>query len=150
MGHGVIGWQEERLPDTLTPCDPDTLVMTIAADVHEGWLTASKRAAAGVEGPLATERDDAAFALALSSLTRRQRQIVRLRARGLTIAEIRDLYFLSENTVKKHLHAAFRALGLGTLRHQARLGRACYLLGRYDAGQDGKTARRQDGESVGR
>jgi DNA-binding CsgD family transcriptional regulator len=108
--------------------------MSIAAiDVHEGWLTGGKRAAASVDGPLATEREDAAFALALAALTRRQRQIVRLRARGLTIAEICDRYFLSENTVKKHLHAAFRILGLGTLRHQARLGRACYLLGRYDA-----------------
>ena len=125
--------------------------MSVAAiDVHEGWLSAGKRATAGVEGPLATERDDAAFALALASLTRRQRQIVRLRARGLTIAEICDRYFLSENTVKKHLHAAFRTLGLGALRHQARLGRACYLLGRYDARPDGQTARRRAGESVSR
>jgi DNA-binding NarL/FixJ family response regulator len=124
--------------------------MSIAAiDVHEGWLTGSKRAAPGVDGPLATEREDAAFALALAALTRRQRQIIRLRARGLTIGEICDRYFLSENTVKKHLHAAFRTLGLGTLRHQARLGRACYLLGRYDAsrwvgksGEDGQTASR--------
>ena len=130
----VAGCLEERLPDTLSPCDPDTVVMSIAAiDVHEGWLTGGTRAAAGVDGPLATERDDAAFALALASLTRRQRQIIRLRARGLAIAEICDRYFLSENTVKKHLHAAFRTLGLGALRHQARLGRACYLLGRYDA-----------------
>ncbi len=106
---------------------------SLPADVHEGWLTGGKRAATGVDGLLATERDDAAFALALASLTRRQRQIIRLRARGLTIAEICDRYFLSENTVKKHLHAAFRTLGLGALRHQARLGRACYLLGRYDS-----------------
>ena len=103
-----------------------------AADVHEGWLSPGKRAAAGGDDPLATARDDAAFALALASLTKRQRQIVRLRARGLTIAEICDRYYLSENTVKNHLHGAFRALGLGALRHQARLGRACYLLGRYD------------------
>src|SRR3954453_19309744 len=103
-----------------------------ATDVHQGWLTVGKQAADGDEGALATAPDDAAFALALASLTKRQRQIVRLRARGLTIAEIRDRYFLSENTVKKHLHAAFRTLGLGALRHQARLGRACYLLGRYD------------------
>ena len=131
-------------PVTLTPCDPDTLVHpSPAVDVHEGWLTTSKRATAGVEGRLATERDDAAFALALASLTRRQRQIMQLRARGLTIAEICDRYFLSQNTVKKHLHAAFRALGLGTLRHQARLGRACYLLGRYDAS-------REVGESMSR
>jgi DNA-binding CsgD family transcriptional regulator len=113
-----------------------------AADVHEGWLTAGKRAAGG-EGPLATARDDAAFELALASLTKRQRQIVRLRARGLTIAEICDRHYLSENTVKNHLRAAFRTLGLDTLRHQARLGRACYLLGRYEA-------RRRHGESGSR
>ena len=124
---------------------------TTAADVHAGWLTAGKRAAAGGEGPLATARDDAAFALALASLTKRQRQIVRLRARGLTIAEICDRYYLSENTVKNHLRAAFRTLGLGALRHQARLGRACYLLGRYEARrQGGKTASREVEESVSR
>jgi DNA-binding NarL/FixJ family response regulator len=117
-----------------------------AADVHAGWLTAGKRATTG-DGPLATRRDDAAFALALSSLTRRQRQIVHLRARGLTIAEIGDRYYLSENTVKNHLRAAFRTLGLDDLRHQARLGRACYLLGRYEARREGGTARRQDGET---
>jgi DNA-binding NarL/FixJ family response regulator len=107
--------------------------MTItAADIHQGWLAAGKRAPAGSEGPLASARDDAAFAEALASLTKRQRQIVRLRARGLSIAEIGDRYYLSENTIKNHLHAAFRSLGLDDLRHQARLGRACYLLGRYD------------------
>ena len=117
-----------------------------AADVHQGWLSAGKRATSG-DGPLATAPDDEAFALALASLTKRQRQIVRLRARGLTIAEICDRYYLSENTVKNHLRGAFRALGMGGLRHQARLGRACYLLGRYDgsreAGGDGETARGQ-------
>jgi DNA-binding NarL/FixJ family response regulator len=108
-----------------------------AAGVHEGWLAAGKRVAAGGEGPLATALDDAEFASALAALTKRQRQIVRLRARGLTITEICDRYYLSENTIKRHLHAAFRGLGLGTLRHQARLGRACYLLGRYDSLRDG-------------
>jgi DNA-binding NarL/FixJ family response regulator len=107
-----------------------------ATDVHQGWLIAGKQAPAGDEDPLATTPDDTAFALSLASLTRRQRQIVRLRARGLTIAEICDRYYLSENTIKKHLHAAFRTLGLGALRHQARLGRACYLLGRYDASRE--------------
>jgi DNA-binding CsgD family transcriptional regulator len=121
--------------------------MTITApDIHQGWLTAGKRPAGG-DGPLATRGDDAAFARALASLTRRQRQIVRLRARGLTIAEIGDRYYLSENTVKNHLHAAFRILGLDNLRHQARLGRACYLLGRYEARREGGAARRQDGET---
>ena len=115
--------------------------MSIApADIHEGWLSAGKRATTG-DGALATAGDDAAFALALGSLTRRQRQIVRLRAGGLTIAEICDRYYLSENTVKNHLRGAFRTLGLDGLRHQARLGRACYLLGRYDGSRE-ETARR--------
>jgi DNA-binding CsgD family transcriptional regulator len=113
-----------------------------AGDIPEGWLAAGKRATSG-DAALATTGDDAAFALALAALTRRQRQIVRLRARGLTIAEICDRYYLSENTVKNHLRGAFRALGLGGLRHQARLGRACYLLGRYDAS-------REVGQSVSR
>src|SRR5215210_3160478 len=96
--------------------------MTLAtADVHEGWLSRGKRVVASGEDPLATTRDDAAFALAL------------------TIAEICDRYYLSENTVKNHLHGAFRTLGLSSLRHQARLGRACYLLGRYDVVRAGET-----------
>ena len=115
---------------------------SLAVDVHEGWLTVGKRAAAGGDGPLATTLDDAEFASALAALTKRQRQIVRLRARGLTITEICDRYYLSENTIKRHLHAAFRGLGLGTLRHQARLGRACYLLGRYDSLRDAKPVSR--------
>jgi DNA-binding CsgD family transcriptional regulator len=126
---------DSRHPATPLPCYPITLVhpvmSTAAVDIHEGWLAAGKRAGAG-DGAQATARDDAAFALALASLTKRQRQIVRLRAGGLTIAEISDRYYLSENTVKNHLHGAFRTLGLAGLRHQARLGRACYLLGRYD------------------
>jgi DNA-binding NarL/FixJ family response regulator len=118
--------------------------MSVAtADIHPGWLAAAPRGAAGEPGPLASARDDDAFAAALASLTKRQRQIVRLRARGLTIAEIGDRYFLSENTIKNHLHAAFRSLGLGALRHQARLGRACYLLGRYDGSREvGKSGSR--------
>ena len=117
--------------------------MSVAViDVHEGWLTPGKRTAAGGDEPLATARDDTAFASALASLTKRQRQIIHLRARGLTIAEICDHCFLSENTVKNHLHGAFRTLGLGGLRHQARLGRACYLLGRYEAMREGESARR--------
>ena len=105
-----------------------------AVDIHEGWLAAGKRATG--DSAVATTGDDAAFALALASLTKRQRQIVRLRAGGLTIAEICDRYYLSENTVKNHLQGAFRALGLDGLRHQARLGRACYLLGRYDVSRE--------------
>ena len=108
--------------------------MSVAAlDVHEGWLSLSNRAAAGRDAPLASPSDDAAFAVALASLTKRERQMLLLRAQGLTIAEICDRCFLSETTVKNHTHGAFRKLGLGGLRQQARTARACYLLGRYDA-----------------
>jgi LuxR family maltose regulon positive regulatory protein len=118
--------------------------MRIAApDVHEGWLSPSGGAAASRDAPLASPPDDAAFALGLTSLTKRERQILRLRAKGLTIAEICDRYFLSENTVKNHLRGAYRKLALGSLRQQARTARACYLLGRYDA-------RRRDGENQNR
>lgn len=111
------------------------------ADIHQGLLRAGTAAGSG-ENPLATAPDDAAFAAALASLTRWQRQIVRLRARGLTITEIGERYFLSEHTIKNHLPAAFRTLGLTGLRHQTRLGRACYPLGRYDG-------RRRDGQMAG-
>jgi DNA-binding CsgD family transcriptional regulator len=120
-----------------TPPSPITDRPSPAAGIHEGWLTSGKRATCS-DGALATAGDDAAFAQALASLTKRQRQIVRLRARGLTIAEIGDRFYLSENTIKNHLRGAFRALGLGSLRHQARLGRACYLLGRYDVSRESR------------
>ena len=146
MGDGTDRGPVSRSPVTHDPAPSSRPAP--AAGIHAGWLTAGRRPAAGGEGPLATARDDAAFAAALASLTGRQRQIVQLRARGLTIAEICDRCYLSENTVKHHLHAAFRALGLDSLRHQARLGRACYLLGRYDGSRE--SARRQDGKTVSR
>ena len=120
-----------------------------AVDIHEGWLAAGKRGTPGGGAP-ATTRDDAAVALALASLTRRQRQIFRLRAGGLTIAEICDRYYLSENTVKNHLQGAFRTLGLDSLRHQARLGRACYLLGRHDGSRRSEVGGRERQRVVGR
>jgi DNA-binding CsgD family transcriptional regulator len=113
-----------------------------AADIHQGWLTGGQRAA---DDARASAPDDAAFARALAALTRRQRQIVRLRARGLTIAEIGERAYLSEHTVKNHLRSALRTLGLDGLRPQARLGRACYLLGRYDASRESEVGSRESG-----
>ena len=86
--------------------------------------------------------------------------MLRLRAQGLTIGEIREQCFLGDSTVKAHLHSAFRKLGLGGLRDHGKGARACYLLGRYDARAErgvasppspkGKPARRQDGKTASR
>ena len=57
----------------------------------------------------------------LLALTPRQREIVGLVARGLTNAEIGRELFLTEGTVKQHLRAAYKALGVGTRVQAARL-----------------------------
>ncbi len=77
--------------------------------------------------------EDVAFARALGTLSKRERQVLRLRAHGLTIVEICEQCFLGDSTVKAHLHSAFRKLDLGGLRDHGKGARACYLLGRYDA-----------------
>ena len=57
----------------------------------------------------------------LLALTPRQREILGLVARGLTNAEIGRELFLTEGTVKQHLRAAYKALGVGTRVQAARL-----------------------------
>ena len=48
----------------------------------------------------------------LLALTARQREILELVAQGLTNAEIARRLFLTEGTVKQHLRAAYKALGV--------------------------------------
>jgi DNA-binding NarL/FixJ family response regulator len=57
----------------------------------------------------------------LLALTPRQREILGLVARGLTNAEIGRELYLTEGTVKQHLRAAYKALGVGTRVQAARL-----------------------------
>ena len=108
--------------------------MSVAIDVHHGWLAPTSR-----PGPLTAPRggspeEDAAFARALATLSKRERQMLRLRAQGLTIVEICERCFLGDSTVKAHLHSAFRKLDLDELRDRGKCARACYLLGRHDVG----------------
>ena len=56
-------------------------------------------------------------------LSARQREILGLLAGGATNAEIAGRLFLSESTVKQHLHAAYKALGVRTRREAAALWR---------------------------
>jgi two-component system, NarL family, response regulator DesR len=46
------------------------------------------------------------------ALTRRQREVLRLAVRGSANAEIAERLYLSESTVKAHLSAAFRKIGV--------------------------------------
>ena len=110
--------------------------MSAAIDIHNGWLAPTNRS-----GPLAARcgspAEDAAFARALATLSKRERQMLHLRAQGLTIAEICERCFLGDSTVKAHLYSAFRKLDLDELRDRGKCARACYLLGRHDARGEG-------------
>jgi len=72
-----------------------------------------------------------------TNLTRRQRQVLRLQAYGLTYQEISDKLGLSIWTVKNHHKQAIRALqdALGGTSHTPiRTALACYILGLIDGG----------------
>ena len=57
----------------------------------------------------------------LDSLTARQREILELVAQGLSNAQIAKRLFLSESTVKQHLRATFKVLGVSDRKEAARL-----------------------------
>ena len=59
----------------------------------------------------------------LASLTSRQREILMLVAEDLSNAEIARRLFLSESTVKQHLRAAYKVLGVNSRSDAARLVR---------------------------
>lgn len=56
----------------------------------------------------------------LEALSARQREILDLVAEGLTNAEISHRLFISESTVKQHLYAAYRLLGVNNRTEAAR------------------------------
>lgn len=57
----------------------------------------------------------------LSTLTPRQRQILRLVAEGLTNSQIAENLYLSEFTIKQHLRSAYKALKVKNRTEAARL-----------------------------
>ncbi len=70
-------------------------------------------------------------------LTRRQRQVLRLQAYGLTHQEIADHLGLSIWTVKNHHKQAVRTLATSLRsvpRERVRTSLACYILGLLDGG----------------
>ena len=57
----------------------------------------------------------------LDALTVRQREILQLVAQGLSNAQIAKSLFLSESTVKQHLRAAYKSLGVKDRKEAAKL-----------------------------
>jgi RNA polymerase sigma factor (sigma-70 family) len=57
----------------------------------------------------------------LDALTPRQREILKLVAEGLSNAQIAKRLFLSESTVKQHLRAAYKVLGVKDRKEAAKL-----------------------------
>ena len=57
----------------------------------------------------------------LDALTARQREILQLVAQGLTNAQIAKSLFLSESTIKQHLRATYKVLGVSDRKEAARL-----------------------------
>ncbi len=57
----------------------------------------------------------------LDALTTRQSEILQLVAEGLSNAQIAKSLFLSESTVKQHLRAAYKVLGVSDRKEAARL-----------------------------
>jgi len=57
----------------------------------------------------------------LDALTARQREILQLVAEGLSNAQIAKSLFLSESTIKQHLRAAYKVLGVSDRKEAARL-----------------------------
>jgi DNA-binding NarL/FixJ family response regulator len=61
----------------------------------------------------------------LDALTARQREILELVARGYSNARIANDLFLSESTVKQHLRATYKVLGVSDRKEAARLVNGC-------------------------
>lgn len=57
----------------------------------------------------------------LSELTHRQQEILKLVAEGQTNAQISQQLFLSESTIKQHLRAAYKVLGVHNRTEAARI-----------------------------
>ena len=57
----------------------------------------------------------------LDALTARQREILQLVTQGLSNSQIAKSLFLSESTIKQHLRAAYKVLGVSDRKEAARL-----------------------------
>jgi DNA-binding NarL/FixJ family response regulator len=73
------------------------------------------------EGEIVAPRKLLEYLTGLDALTIRQREILQLVAQGLSNAQIAKNLFLSESTVKQHLRATYKVLGVSDRKEAARL-----------------------------
>jgi DNA-binding CsgD family transcriptional regulator len=115
--------------------------MSVTVQFDDRWVSMKSRETLSLPEPeIATARDDRDFAQRLEMLTIRERQVLRLRAQGLSSAEMADRLFLCPQTIKNHLHRATRKLICDGIDPTAKITRACYLLGRFESRQERKRA----------
>ena len=87
----------------------------------------SRAVEVAAEGEIAAPRKLLEYLIAneyptdLDALTARQREILQLVAQGLSNAQIAKNLFLSESTVKQHLRATYKTLGVSDRNEAARL-----------------------------
>jgi DNA-binding NarL/FixJ family response regulator len=97
----------------------------IHAKMQPGQMIRALSVAA--EGQIAAPRELLEYLLTnnepadLDSLSSRQREILGLVGEGLSNAEIAERLFLSESTVKQHLRAAYKVLGVSNRTEAAKL-----------------------------
>lgn len=89
--------------------DPPRLLLRCLACVHGGEPWPDRRTTQTTREPRPSAGDDAA-----STLTPRETELVRLVASGLTNRDIAARLFITEGTVKLHVHHIFRKLGVRT------------------------------------
>jgi DNA-binding NarL/FixJ family response regulator len=93
-----------------------------AVVVGEIWLSSHTRSAVMHENevPMASTGKSCAISRRRSPLSSRQRDIIRQIAQGYKNREIADNLFLSEQTVKNHLHSIFDKVGVSDRLELAR------------------------------
>lgn len=92
--------------------------------VHGSWVTVARVQADADIG-------DETFAERWASLTKRQRAVLRARAEGLTVLQVAERLYVSEQTVKNTITQARMRLAL-PVEGNALAVRVAYLLGRED------------------
>jgi len=127
----TLSWAGKRLPDAvvlvvlpsaerfevavLLSLGADGVVLARDLDTVLGPV--ARAAAAGQISVPAELR----HAIQRPALSHRERQVLGLAVMGLTNAQIASRFFISESTVKTHLSAAFRRLGVRSRREAATL-----------------------------
>jgi DNA-binding NarL/FixJ family response regulator len=122
----VFGWHLDL------PLARDALRAGASGFIHAGMTPKqlTRAIAVAARGELVAPRELLPYLLTqeepvdIHLLSARQREILELVVEGLSNAEIAERLFLSESTIKQHLRAAYKALGVKNRTEAANLIRA--------------------------